>query len=57
MNAGDIGSSKPSPIAFISIVQCMNIIPSRILMVGDNYNHDIIGNNISSFFLIIKITL
>jgi HAD superfamily hydrolase (TIGR01549 family) len=46
MNAGDIGSLKPSPLPFLSIIQRMNVLPSRVLMVGDNYHHDIIGNRI-----------
>jgi methionine salvage enolase-phosphatase E1 len=43
LNAGDVGTQKPSMVPFIAISQLTGIPPSRLLYVGDNFEHDVVA--------------
>ena len=43
LNAGDVGASKPSVVPFMALSQLTTAIPSRILYIGDSYEHDVVG--------------
>lgn len=43
MNSSDIGDLKPSPLTYLAVLQRMNVHPSRVLFIGDNYECDIRG--------------
>ena len=43
LNAGDVGASKPSVVPFMALSLLTAVPPSRILYIGDSYEHDVIG--------------
>jgi putative hydrolase of the HAD superfamily len=43
IGAGDVGAKKPSPVPFIAAAQKAGVPCNRILFVGDNHHHDVIG--------------
>ena len=43
IGAGDVGAKKPSPVPFIAAAQRAGVPCNRILFVGDNHHHDVIG--------------
>jgi hypothetical protein len=43
LTASDVGAAKPSPVPFLACCQKLKVIPSRVLYIGDNYEHDILG--------------
>jgi FMN phosphatase YigB (HAD superfamily) len=43
MNASEMGCSKPSLVAYLSVTQRMNVHPSRVLFIGDDYQCDVLG--------------
>jgi FMN phosphatase YigB (HAD superfamily) len=52
VRAADVGAMKPHVVPFIAALQHANsrrqqqqkhIVPSRVLFVGDNYGHDVVG--------------
>lgn len=49
LNAGDVGAQKPSMVPFIAISQLSGIEPSRILYIGDNYEHDVVAAKQANF--------
>ena len=49
LNAGDVGAQKPSIVPFVAISQRSGIPPSRILYVGDNYEHDVVAAKRANF--------
>lgn len=38
----EVGHEKPSILAYLTIINKMNINKDKILMIGDNYSHDIV---------------
>ena len=40
-----VGSKKPSPRFFAFILNDLGLDPSRVTMVGDNYEEDVLGAN------------
>jgi len=40
-----VGSKKPSPLFFEFILSDLGLDPSRITMVGDNFEEDVLGAN------------
>jgi len=49
LNAGDVGAQKPSMVPFIAMAQLSGIEPSRILYIGDNYEHDVVAAKRANF--------
>lgn len=49
LNAGDIGASKPSVVPFMALSLLTASVPSRILYVGDSYEHDVVGAKRAGF--------
>lgn len=43
VTAGELGVMKPSPVCFLALSQMLGTHPSRILYVGDSYEHDVVG--------------
>lgn len=43
MNSADLGCKKPSPVSYLSITQKLNVHPSRVLFIGDDYECDVVG--------------
>jgi putative hydrolase of the HAD superfamily len=43
IGAGDVGAKKPSPVPFVAAAQRAGVPCNRILFVGDNHHHDVIG--------------
>lgn len=43
IGAGDVGAKKPSPVPFVAAAQVAGVPCNRILFVGDNHHHDVIG--------------
>ena len=43
LNAGDIGASKPSVVPFMALSLLTAAAPTRILYIGDSYEHDVVG--------------
>lgn len=43
IGAGDVGAKKPSPVPFVAVAHRAGVPCNRILFVGDNHNHDVIG--------------
>lgn len=49
LNARDVGAKKPSIVPFLSISQLSGVAPSRILYVGDNFEHDVLASKRANF--------
>jgi FMN phosphatase YigB (HAD superfamily) len=43
VHAGQLGAMKPSPVSFIALAQRLDTLPSRVLYVGDSFDHDVQG--------------
>ena len=43
LSAGDIGATKPSVVPFVAVAQRCGVPCSRILYIGDSYEHDVKG--------------
>ena len=43
MNSADLGCKKPSLVSYLSITQKLNVHPSRVLFIGDDYECDVVG--------------
>lgn len=44
LNAGDVGTLKPSWLSFFSAVSSAGVAPSRTLCIGDSYEKDVVGS-------------
>ncbi len=38
----EVGYEKPSTLIYLSIINKMKLSPENIIMIGDNYQHDIV---------------
>jgi FMN phosphatase YigB (HAD superfamily) len=43
LSAGDVGAAKPAPLPFVACIQRSNVVPSRVLYVGDSFECDVEG--------------
>jgi len=43
LSAADVGIAKPSVVPFIAMAQRCDVIPSRVLYIGDSLAHDVVG--------------
>jgi len=41
--AGEIGTWKPNPVIFESLIEHFNVLPEESIYVGDNYYADVVG--------------
>ena len=44
IQASEVGTVKPNVLMFMSVCQRCQVIPSRVLFIGDSYKHDIKGS-------------